>query len=87
MGKLKWQWNKVNSGHLIEFIYNGSLRVVIVLLSPKDSGAQDKTLVHGLEIVKKGNGIEGLKFRKGPADQFTVINFINDCVNEVTRKY
>ena len=63
MGKYKWQWNKVNAGHLIEFIYNGSLRVVIVLLSPRDSGAQDKTLLHGLEIVKKGNGIEGLKAR------------------------
>ena len=63
MGKLKWQWNKVNAGHLVEFIYNGSLRVVIVLTSPRDSGSKDKDLLHGLEIVKKGNGIEGLKSR------------------------
>tara|TARA_B100000287_G_scaffold392124_1_gene404278 strand:+ start:509 stop:1231 length:723 start_codon:yes stop_codon:yes gene_type:complete len=61
MGNKQWSWAQVRAGQVINFRYNNKDRIIIVMMSPKDPGSKDKTLLHGLQIQSKGIGIAGMK--------------------------
>ena len=60
MAVFKWQKNKVESGDIISFTYNGKKRNVIVMESPNDPGRYGKfktkdgklkRFLHGIELI------------------------------------
>ena len=63
MATLKYQWGKIRSGHIIEFIYNGEKRICIVMMGPNDSGGADDGLLHCLQIVRARIGVPPLRTR------------------------
>ena len=63
MAVVRTGWGKIRSGHLIDFIYNGTKRVCIVMMCPNDSGTADATHLHCLQLVDAGIGVFSLRTR------------------------
>ena len=61
MARLSWSKNKIKSGSIISFTYNGKRRTVIVMECPNDPGRAGKfkskdgkqdTFLHALDIPR-----------------------------------